>query len=117
MPRLAEIALFTADVPRLTGFYERVLGIAPRSRSESHAFFDVGDTTILIHLVTDDELPQDAPGGDHVAFAVASQDGVSDALRGSGHEVTGPKDYVWGRSAYVRDPDGRLVEIVQERGD
>jgi catechol 2,3-dioxygenase-like lactoylglutathione lyase family enzyme len=116
MPRLAEIALFTADVPRLTEFYERVLGVPPRSRSESHAFFDVGETTILIHLVTDDDVPADAPGGDHIAFAVASQDSTSDQLRGRGHDVIGPKDYAWGRSAYVRDPDGRLVEIVQERG-
>ena len=41
MTRLAEIALFTADVPRLIEFYERVLGTQPRSRSESHAYFDV----------------------------------------------------------------------------
>ena len=30
----------------------------------------------------------------------------------TGHDVTGPKDYYWGRSAYVRDPDGRIVELV-----
>ena len=115
MARLAEIALFTADVPRLIEFYERVLGAQPRSRSESHAYFEVGETTILIHLVTDDELPHDAPGGDHVAFAVAAQDSLSDELRDSGHDVIGPKVYDWGRSAYVRDPDGRIVELVQER--
>jgi len=115
MPRLAEIALFTGDVPRLTEFYEQVLGVAPRSRSESHAFFDVGGTTILIHLVTEDDVPHDAPGGDHIAFAVTSQDATSDDLRGTGHDVIGPKQYPWGRSAYVRDPDGRLVEIMQER--
>jgi catechol-2,3-dioxygenase len=115
MTRLAEIALFTADVPRLTEFYERVLGTPPRSRSESHAYFDVGDTTMLIHLVTDDELPADAPGGDHVAFAVSAQDALSDELRGAGHRVVGPKVYDWGRSAYVRDPDGRIVELVQEK--
>ena len=115
MARIAEVALFTTDVPRLTEFYERILGKEPRSRSESHAYFDVGDTTILVHLVTDDDVPHDAPAGDHVAFAVASQDEVSDELRGRGHDVIGPKSYDWGRSAYVRDPDGRLVEIVQER--
>jgi catechol 2,3-dioxygenase-like lactoylglutathione lyase family enzyme len=115
MTGLAEIALFTADVPRLTEFYERVLGVPPRSRSESHAFFDVGATTILIHLVTDDDVPHDAPGGDHIAFAVPSQDAVSHDLRESGHDVIGPKTYDWGRSAYVRDPDGRLIEIMQER--
>jgi len=24
-----------------------------------------------------------------------------------------PKDYYWGRSAYLRDPDGHLVEITK----
>jgi catechol 2,3-dioxygenase-like lactoylglutathione lyase family enzyme len=24
-----------------------------------------------------------------------------------------PRDYSWGRSAYLRDPDGRLVELAQ----
>jgi len=24
-----------------------------------------------------------------------------------------PRDYQWGRSAYLRDPDGRLVELAQ----
>ena len=25
--------------------------------------------------------------------------------------LDGPRDLPWGRSAYVRDPDGRLVEL------
>jgi len=24
-----------------------------------------------------------------------------------------PRDYPWGRSAYLRDPDGRLVELSE----
>ena len=38
-PRVTEIALFTADVDRVTDFYERVLGVAPADRSEQHAVF------------------------------------------------------------------------------
>src|SRR5262249_48787404 len=114
MARIAEVALFTADVPRLTEFYERLLGAPPRARSESHAYFDVGDTIVFIHLVTEEDVEHDAPAGDHVAFAGADQGGLSNELRGSGHDVTGPKDYYWGRSAYVRAPDGRIVELVAE---
>jgi catechol 2,3-dioxygenase-like lactoylglutathione lyase family enzyme len=113
MARIAEFALFTTDVPRLVEFYERVLGAHPRSRSESHAYFDVGDTTIFIHLATD-EAPSGAPNGDHVAFAVGDQDALSAELRAQGHDVSGPKDFYWGRSAYVRDPDGRIVELIGE---
>jgi catechol 2,3-dioxygenase-like lactoylglutathione lyase family enzyme len=112
MTRIAELALFTSDVPRLTEFYERILGQPPRSRSESHAYFDVGDTVIFIHFATDDS-PHGAPGGDHVAFAVADQDGLSAQLREVGLDVVGPKDFDWGRSAYVRDPDGRVIELVK----
>ena len=36
------------------------------------------------------------------------------ALREQGHDVSGPMDFYWGRSAYVRDPDGRIVELVRE---
>ena len=111
MSRLAEIALFTADVPRLVDFYERVLGQQPRSRSESHAYFDVGETTVFIHLATD-EAPSGAPNGDHIALAVSDQDGLSEELRSRGHEVSGPRQFYWGRSAYVRDPDGRIIELV-----
>jgi catechol-2,3-dioxygenase len=113
MARIAEVALFTTDVPRLIEFYERILGVQPRSRSESHAYFDVGQTTIFIHLATD-EAPSGAPNGDHVAFAVDDQDALSDGLRAQGHDVTGPQDFYWGRSAYVRDPDGRIVELIRE---
>jgi catechol 2,3-dioxygenase-like lactoylglutathione lyase family enzyme len=116
MARIAEVALFTTDVPKLVGFYERILGVEPRSRSESHAYFDVGPTTIFIHHATDDDDFQGAPNGDHVAFAVEDQDGLSESLRAAGHDVTGPQDFYWGRSAYVRDPDGRIVELVSEPG-
>ena len=27
--------------------------------------------------------------------------------------IAGPDDYYWGRSAYLRDPEGNLVEICQ----
>ena len=41
MPRIAEVALFTDDVPGLVAFYERLLGRPPDSSSDSHASFDL----------------------------------------------------------------------------
>src|SRR5262249_32777129 len=114
MTRIAEVALFTADVPRLTEFYERLLGAAPRARSESHAYFDVGDTIVFIHLVTDEDAGSDARAGAPVACGARDRAGLGAALRRSGPEVTGPRDYYWGRSAYVRARDGRIVELVAE---
>jgi len=37
-------------------------------------------------------------------------------LRGRGFAfLVEPRDYPWGRPAYLRDPDGRLVELSEMR--
>jgi catechol-2,3-dioxygenase len=112
MARIAEVALFTDDVPGLTQFYERLLGEQPQSSSESHASFDVGDTTLFIH-VAGGEAPHGAPNADHVAFAL-DQDDAAERMRAAGVDVVGPRDFYWGRSAYLRDPDGRAIELQQD---
>jgi catechol 2,3-dioxygenase-like lactoylglutathione lyase family enzyme len=54
------------------------------------------------------------PNEDHFALAVDDLNAACDALvaRGLILELE-PRDYPWGRSAYLRDPDGRLVELAQ----
>ena len=110
-PRLTEVALFTADVDRVTAFYERVLGIEPAERSAQHAAFSLGDLVLRIH-VTVEPAPGDPPADDHVAFTLARLDDHTDSLKADGLAIDGPRDMPWGRSAYVRDPDGRLVELT-----
>ena len=112
MPRIAEVALFTDDVQALAAFYERLLGRPPVSRSDSHASFDLDGTTLFIH-VRGGEGPEGAPNVDHVAFAL-DQDDAAERARSGGAEVLGPKDFYWGRSAYLRDPDDRAVELQAE---
>ena len=110
-PRLTELALFTSDVAGVTGFYERVLGIAPAEQSERHAVFQLGELVLRIHVAVEPE-PGDPPAEDHVAFTVEGVDGRTATLAATGVSVDGPRDLPWGRSAYVRDPDGRLVELA-----
>jgi catechol-2,3-dioxygenase len=112
MPRIAEVALFTRDVAGLAAFYEQVLGRPPESSSDSHASFDLHGTTLFIHVAGDDDH-EGAPNADHVAFAV-DQDAAAERARSAGVDVVGPKDFYWGRSAYLRDPDGRAVELQAE---
>jgi predicted enzyme related to lactoylglutathione lyase len=111
MPRISEVALFTDDVPRLADFYEQLLGRPADNRSDSHASFDIGGTTLFIHVKGDAPDHEGAPNADHVAFAL-DQDGAAERARVAGAHVVGPKDYYWGRSAYLRDPDGRAVELT-----
>ena len=54
------------------------------------------------------------PNEDHFAFSVADLDEACDELCAQGTSLlVEPRDYPWGRSAYLRDPDGRLVELAQ----
>jgi catechol 2,3-dioxygenase-like lactoylglutathione lyase family enzyme len=101
---LAEIALFTDDPGRLVEFYESVLGRPPDSRWPEGATFEIGAVTLLIHVRGEPEegMP---PNQDHVALRVEDVDAEAARLG------TEARDYDWGRSAYLRDPDGRLVEL------
>ena len=101
---LAEIALFTADVDAAVDFYERVLCRAPTSRWPGGATFDLDGVTLLIH-VQGEQVEGMPPSVDHFAFRVADLDSDAERLG------TDAADYPWGRSAYLRDPDGRLVEL------
>jgi catechol-2,3-dioxygenase len=111
MPRIAEVALFTDDVARLTAFYEELLGQPPDSRSEGHATFDLGGAALFIHVKGNGV--EGVPGGDHVAFAL-DQDAAAERARALGADLVGPRDFYWGRSAYLHDPDGRAVELQNE---
>jgi catechol 2,3-dioxygenase-like lactoylglutathione lyase family enzyme len=110
-PQLVEIALFTGDVDRLVSFYRRVLGLEPAERSPGHAVFALGALVLRIHAAVE-PAPGDPPAADHVAFSLDGLDAHSASLVAAGIDVDGPRDLPWGRSAYLRDPDGRLVELT-----
>jgi catechol-2,3-dioxygenase len=112
MARIAEVAFFTSDVQRLTDFYSELLGRPADSRSDSHASFDLGGTTLFIHLAGAGG-PAGVPDADHIAFAL-DPDAAAERARTTGVGVTGPAEFYWGRSAYLRDPDGRAVELQAE---
>lgn len=101
---LSELALFTDDVDELVAFYKRVLGREPTASWPGGATFDIDGITLLIHVRGQ---PQEGmpPNQDHFALSVEDVDAEAERLG------TEAKDYDWGRSAYIVDPDGRLVEL------
>ena len=113
MTGIAEIALFTDDVSAATSFYTRLLGASREAEWPGGAIFSAGAGKLLVHeraAATEGGPPNE----DHFALAVDNLDGVADALRSGGVLfLAEPRDYPWGRSAYLRDPDGRLVELAQ----
>lgn len=114
--QLHEIAYFTEDVPGMQSFYERLLGSVPVAASDGMAIFMAGQTRLFIHRTyspAEGELPPEA----HIAFSVADVDGVCAQLQQAELAVElPPKDYYWGRSAYLRDPDGHLIELISAAG-
>lgn len=110
--KLIELAYFTEDVQGLENFYRTLLGNEPVARSEDMAIFMNGETKIFIHRkypASEGELPPE----NHTAFAVDDVDATCAALVQQGLTLeVAPQDYYWGRSAYLRDPDGHLIEIT-----
>ncbi|GIW73397.1 MAG: hypothetical protein KatS3mg102_2939 [Planctomycetota bacterium] len=106
-----EIALFTGDVERAANFYTHLLGCPPAGRGEGIAVFAAGQLSLLVHR-RHPPLPDHPPAEDHVAFGTSELDATCAALARAGLELlVPPRRFDWGRSAYLRDPDGRLVEL------
>lgn len=113
MNGFVELALFTDGVEQMRGFYERLLGALPEAEWPGGAIYAVGDLKLLVHE-RPGELADGPPNEDHVAVGVADLDTTYGELRAEGVAfLVEPRDYPWGRSAYLRDPDGRLVELSQ----
>jgi len=124
--RFGYTILYVADVSASLDFYERAFGQRRRFLHESgqYAELETGATTLAFAAVelAASNLPQQhhpaAAGESPPVFEVCF---VSDdvggafrrALREGAEPVNAPQTKPWGQDvAYVRDPDGTLVEIA-----
>lgn len=114
---LTEIAFFTDNVAALTAFYQNLLGVDPAVQSEGMAIFGAGQTKLFIHK-TYEPGAGELPPENHVAFTVKNVDDTCAELAQKGLVIeVEPQTYYWGRSAYLRDPDGQLIELIQAQND
>ncbi|PSQ50049.1 ring-cleaving dioxygenase [Halobacteriales archaeon SW_7_65_23] len=124
---LDHVAIRVSDLDRALSFYYDLLGMEIRDR-ERYEAEEVPYVAVVaggrhVHLVpTDGEIDV---GGEHICFLLRSSDvgsrkeleGLLDRLREEGVEVEEGEPYkrygAYGRAwaAYVRDPDGRRVEL------
>lgn len=110
---VVEIACFSEDVSALKRFYADLLDTSAEVEWRGGGIFPAGDVKVLVH-----ERPgvggHGLPNEDHFAVGVADVDAVCRELKARGVDLlVEPRDYPWGRSAYLRDPDGRLIELAQ----
>jgi lactoylglutathione lyase len=123
--RFAYAIAYVRDVERSVTFYEQAFGLQRRFIDESgqYAEMETGETTLSF---ASNELgasnlpggfrrndPAEPPAGIEIAFVAGDVDAAFRlALEAGATKVAEPKTKPWGQTvAYVRDPDGVLVEI------
>jgi lactoylglutathione lyase len=119
------VVLVVDDIDRSLAFYVDILGLTLGHRSGPYAQLDTGATRIALYArsAMADTLGQalrapadDAPGFE-LGFKVDDCDAAFQEFVGRGAQpAVQPVDRPWGqRTAYLRDPDGHLVELAQDR--
>ena len=123
--RFAYTIAYVRDVERSVTFYEQAFGLQRRFVDESGQYgeMETGETTLAFACT---ELgasnlpggirrndPAEPPAGVEIAFVTEDVDATfRSVLEAGATRVAEPKTKPWGQIvAYVRDPDGVLVEI------
>jgi predicted enzyme related to lactoylglutathione lyase len=110
---LEGVVLYSRDLDRARTFYRDILGL-PILLEEPHVIhFDGGSVRVAIHHYPT-EGEREAPEG-FLVFAVENLDVAYADLRQRGAEFLGPPaDRPYGRVAYLRDPEGHEIGLIEE---
>ncbi|MCW2968605.1 MAG: glyoxalase [Solirubrobacteraceae bacterium] len=124
---LHHVTALTRDLGAVTTFYRDVLGLGlvgeeanPDDPDARHFWFGdaegtAGSLVSFLEYPDIEETPAGAGGVHHFALAVAGAEELDawvEYLRARGVETTDVLERGRFRSIYLRDPDGRLVEIA-----
>lgn len=124
--------VYVADVAASLAFFERAFGLPTRFLHESGAYGEVdtgaGSTTLAFvdHATARDSVQHDyiaadaspQPLGMEIGFTVADvQAAYEHAVAAGARPMAAPLTKPWGQTvAYVRCPDGTLVELCTAMG-
>lgn len=109
--KLSGITIFTNNISQLTDFYNNLLNMEPLESTEMSSLFVIDGFRYFIHK-NHEPSPDLPPSENHFEFEVKDVKQSIEELIKKGLKVEfPPKNYYWGKSAYLRDLDGRLIEI------
>ena len=118
------VVLIVEDLDRSLAFYVERLGLTLNHRSGPYAQLATGRTRLSLYqraamaatLGVSLRAPDANAPGFEIGFKVANVDVSYVELVGRGAEAAvPPTTRPWGqRTAYLRDPDGHLIELAQD---
>lgn len=130
--QFAYTLVYVADVAASLAFFERAFGLKPRLLHESGAYGEVetGSAGVKLafvdHATARDSLQHDyvaadasaQPLGMEIGFTVSDVPSAFDrAVAAGARALAAPLTKPWGQTvAYVRCPDGTLVELCTAMG-
>jgi lactoylglutathione lyase len=119
------VVVIVEDLERALSFYVGTLGLPLVHRSGAFAQLATGATRVALYerramsetLGQPISAPDPLAPGFELGFKVPNVDAAFDELvRGGAVPAMPPTDRAWGqRTAYVRDPDGHLIELAEDR--
>src|SRR3954451_8806535 len=119
-----------ADIERSARFYEAVFGGRILSKGDSNGapgYIEIGNTWLIVNVgggPTPDKpsVSLDLPDPDHISsfmnFRVADIQACYELWQSRGAQfITEPKDKYGETRCYIRDPDGYIIEVGQNKPD
>lgn len=107
------VYVFSPELDGLRRFYETAMGIAGQPAGPNWVAFPLGGSKFALHRALPDD-PQDAQPF-RLDFLVSDVGVAVAKFEAAGAEVVrGIQDEAFGRSALLRDPEGREFTLVQE---
>ena len=122
--------MYVPDVSHAIAFYEAAFGMSRRFVADDGSYGELNTGTITLSFASESLGDKNLPGGYQrhapdalpfaceVAFATAEVEAVvRQAVTAGGSLIAEPVIKRWGQTvAYVRDPDGLLIEICTPVG-
>lgn len=115
--RLGQVSMPVRDLERAVVFYRDTLGLGLLFQVPRMAFFDCGDTRLLL---AEPEHDEPTPSGSILYFRVDEIERETEVLRGRGVEILSEPHLVatltdhdlW--MSFFRDPDGNTLALMSE---
>ncbi|WPE19390.1 Catechol-2,3-dioxygenase [Shinella zoogloeoides] len=121
MPAFVDHSHLTViDLPMVSSFYQKVMGLSVLDGSASGETLGVGERPLLT-LTTGSNAaraPRNAPGLFHTAFLVPNRRELGRWLAHAAHNnvaLTGASDHLVSEAIYLDDPEGNGIEIYRDR--